>query len=97
MKAFCAAASLFLPVLVFAQLDTVWLRSFDGGGCQEDMFSDVFVDDSGNVYIAGTAWTSGSGTDIVVEKLSAEGAVVFSARYDGRAHLDDSAAAMAVV
>jgi len=96
MKAFCAAASLFLPVLVFAQLDTVWLRSFDGGGCQEDMFSDVFVDDSGNVYIAGTAWTSGSGTDIVVEKLSAEGAVVFSARYDGRAHLDDSAAAMAV-
>lgn len=98
MKAFCLIAGLFLlmPMLAFAQLDTAWLRSIDGGGRNEDIFSDMFVDDSGNVYVTGMIITSGIQSDIFVRKFSRDGAVLWSAVYDGRAHEDDSASALVV-
>ncbi|MGQ9707630.1 MAG: SBBP repeat-containing protein [bacterium] len=97
MKASFILAFLFflLPLAAFAQLDSAWLRSVDGAGL-EDIFSDMVVDASGNVYITGMTWTSDLQTDILVRKFSPDGAVVWSASYDGAAHNEDSASAMVV-
>jgi len=87
---------LLVPVLALAQLDTVWLRTVDGGPGTEDIFSDLFVDDSGYIYITGTTGTTSLTTDIFVGKYRADGTVVWTTTYNGRANQDDSAAAVVV-
>ncbi len=98
MKAFCLLTAFFLlmPEVVFGQLDTAWLRSIDGGTRNEDIFSDMYVDDSGNVYVTGMIITSGNYGDIFVQKFSPDGVVLWNTVYDGRAHEDDSASALVV-
>ncbi len=86
---------LVFPLLALAQLDTVWLRQFNGGAVGENIFSDMFVDRDGNVYVTGMANT-GSAGDIFVAKYDADGNVLWTATYGGRANQDDSASALVV-
>lgn len=89
--------TLAVPALVFAQLDTVWLRQYDGGRRDEDQFSDMYVDSVGNVYVCGTGYTGQTSMwDILVRKYGPNGESLWTAIYDGPWHRDDSAAAMAV-
>jgi len=89
-----------LTVLLFgttsAQLDTAWLRQFDGTARGEEIFSDMVVDRVGNVYVTGVIGTIAQTADIVVQKYDSTGHLVWTATYDGRAHQDDSAAALVV-
>ncbi|MCX7733040.1 MAG: T9SS type A sorting domain-containing protein [candidate division WOR-3 bacterium] len=85
-----------LPALAVAQLDTLWLRTIDGGPGLEDVFSDMVVDDSGFVYITGATATASLTTDIFVRKYRPDGTVVWTATYNGRANQDDSASALVV-
>ncbi|MEO0081342.1 MAG: T9SS type A sorting domain-containing protein [candidate division WOR-3 bacterium] len=85
-----------LTGLASGQLDTVWFRRWDGGMSNEDWVSDMTVDATGNIYLAGSAITTSSGTDIVVQKYSPTGTRLWSAVYNGSANLDDSAAALVV-
>lgn len=97
MKGFCWAS--FLVVVAgtaFAQLDTTWLRRFNGTASDEEIFSDMFVDASGNVYVAGVTVTTPPTSDILVQKYDSTGQLLWSVTYDGRAHQDDSAAALVV-
>ncbi|MGB9742454.1 MAG: SBBP repeat-containing protein [candidate division WOR-3 bacterium] len=87
---------LLLPAIARAQLDTSWLRTIDGGTGQEDVFSDIYVDHSGNVYITGMTTTTALTTDIFVRKYRPDGSVVWTATYNGRANQDDSASAIVV-
>ncbi|MEO0079547.1 MAG: hypothetical protein ABIK44_02570, partial [candidate division WOR-3 bacterium] len=81
--------------LGFAQLDTTWLRRFDGGRANEDWVSDMFVDNAGYVYVAGSVVLD-SFWDIVVQKYTPDGNRLWSVNYDGSGHNDDSAAALTV-
>lgn len=97
MKGLCRV--LFLVVVsgsAFAQLDTTWLRRFNGSANDEEMFSDMFVDGAGNVCVTGVAVTNPPAGDILVQKYDSTGELLWSATYDGRAHQDDSAAALVV-
>ncbi|MGQ9678287.1 MAG: hypothetical protein ACUVUD_03290 [bacterium] len=80
----------------FAQLDTTWLRQFDGLGSGEEIFSDLVVDNAGNAYVAGVTVTTPTTDDILVQKYSSTGDLLWSVTYDGLAHQDDSAAALVV-
>lgn len=89
-----ATVSLFGTAI--AQLDTVWLRQFDGVGNNEEIFSDMVADNAGNVYVTGVTVTTPPTSDIIVQKYDSAGQLIWSTTYDGRAHQDDSAAALVV-
>jgi uncharacterized delta-60 repeat protein len=96
MNRFCLPLLILLPAIALAQLDTVWLRTVDGGPGLEDVFSDLYVDDSGYIYITGTTATISLATDIFVRKYRPDGSIVWTATYNGRANQDDSASAVVV-
>ncbi|NPV13724.1 T9SS type A sorting domain-containing protein [candidate division WOR-3 bacterium] len=99
MKFFSAVLFLLTVLLLgtaSAQLDTAWLRQFDGTARGEEIFSDMVIDRMGNVYVTGVMSTISQTADIIVQKYDSTGQLVWSATYDGRAHQDDSAAALVV-
>ena len=74
----------------------IWRRTFDGPLWTDEAVA-VALDASGNAIVVGNVTTSSAGTDIQVLKYSgAGGALLWSHRYDGAAHWDDSAKAVAV-
>ena len=73
----------------------IWRRTFDGPLWTDEAIA-VAVDGSGNAIVVGNVATGSAGTDIQVLKYSgAGGALLWSHRYDGTAHGDDSAKAVA--
>lgn len=73
---------------------TSWTARYEGVGRDEPVA--LAVDDSANVYVTGSSeWGSG-GTDILTFKYSASGTLAWMRRYDGPAHSDDYAQALAV-
>jgi uncharacterized delta-60 repeat protein len=92
------AALLFAaaPTIVFAQLDTAWLRQYDGGEADEDWMSGMAVDRLGNVFTCGTGYTGNLSTDIILQKWTAAGALEWTVVHSGDQGGDDSAAALVV-
>jgi len=84
------------PVPCFAQVDTAWVRRYNGPGNSHDEAKDIVVDGSGNVYVTG--WSSGSGTsaDYATIKYYPNGDIAWARRYNGPADGDDGAIAIAV-
>jgi hypothetical protein len=75
----------------------VWSRTFDGPAGLNDEAVAVAVDGSGNAIVVGNVSTASAGTDIQVLKYSGTGGtLLWSHRYDGPAHWDDSAKAVAL-
>ena len=84
------------PAVAVAQLDTMFVRLYDGGQSDEDWVSDMAVDSAGNVYLCGTSITGSEYSDIVVVKYSQQGDSLWAAVYQGSGEDEDSAAALAV-
>lgn len=62
-------ASIFPSTLSFAQsVDTAWIRRYNGPGDSLDVAWAMAVDNSGNVYVTGESWGSGTGSDYTTIK-----------------------------
>jgi len=59
----------------------VWVRRYDGPGHGDDMATALALDGSGNVYVTGGSYYSGSDYDYVTVKYSPKGRLLWARRY----------------
>src|SRR3990172_5721295 len=81
---------------LFAQVDTAWVRRYNGPGNAGDNASALAVDGSGNVYVTGRSVGSGTGYDYATIKYSPSGDTLWVRRYSGPGIGYDVALALAV-
>ena len=75
----------------------LWATVIDGPAGDQDLLSDLAIDDQGDVYVTGRASTQRSGSDYFTVKLrGSDGAVEWSVNSDGGARSIDQANAIAV-
>jgi len=87
--------SLFsLPV--FAQVDTAWVRRYNGPGNSTDRARALVVDASGNLYVTGYTMTAAAGYDYLTIKYSSGGDQLWARTYNGPANGNDLAYAIAL-
>ncbi len=85
-----------LPTLLYAQVDTAWVRTYNGPGNNTDNASAIAVDRTGNVYVTGPSYGSGTDYDYTTIKYNSLGDSVWVRRYNGPGNGDDHVYAMAL-
>ncbi len=73
-----------------------WAARYNGPGNSVDVSSAIVVDVSGNVYVTGSSYGSGTGSDYATVKYDSAGDTVWVARYNGPGGSYDAASALAV-
>lgn len=86
----------YLTIKYNSSGDTVWTRKYDGTASYYDRGVAVAVDKSGNVYVTGSSYGSGTEYDYGVVKYDSSGGEVWVKRYDGPKNLGDEAYSIAV-
>ncbi|KPL02784.1 MAG: hypothetical protein AMJ90_04845 [candidate division Zixibacteria bacterium SM23_73_2] len=61
----------------------IWVKSYDGPGNYEDNAKAIAVDDSGNVFVTGISYGSGTNYDYATIKYYPDGDTAWVRRYDG--------------
>jgi hypothetical protein len=82
--------------VVAGDVDTVWVRRYDGPASSYDYAKALAVDGFGNVYVTGSSVASGTGLDYATIKYYPDGDTAWVRRYNGLAGLADEATAIAV-
>jgi len=70
---FMATSIICLPISLSGQIDTVWVRRFNGSGDSTDICHALAVDNQGNVYVTGESWAFGSFEDYTTIKYDSSG------------------------
>jgi uncharacterized delta-60 repeat protein len=85
-----------LLTTTYAQVDTAWVRSYNGSGNSGEIAYAIVVDNSGNVYVTGQSWGSVTLEDYATIKYNSLGVEQWVARYNGPGNSWDYASAIAV-
>jgi uncharacterized delta-60 repeat protein len=93
---FVTALCSLLPALLYSQVNTVWVRGYNGPGNYDDSGKAIAVDSSGNVYITGPSYGSGSNYDYVTIKYNSNGDTVWVRRYNGPGDSTDYTTSLAI-
>lgn len=97
---FIPAISVVLLLLwilpTFGQVDTAWVRRYNGPGHGSDGAGPIAVDHSGNVYVTGHSVGSETGADYATIKYYPNGDTAWVRRYNGPGDEDDFACAITV-
>jgi uncharacterized delta-60 repeat protein len=92
--AFAIALCSFLPAFLYAQVDTAWVRRYNGPGNSNDYAYAIAVDGQGNVYVTGTSTGSGTNFDYATIKYNSAGIEQWIQRYNGPGNNEDWAFAI---
>ena len=76
--------------------DTAWVRRYNGPASTSDFARAIAVDNSGNVYVTGLSYGSGTGEDYCTIKYKPNGDTAWVRRYNGPGNAGDDAHAIAV-
>src|SRR6266851_3743736 len=74
----------------------LWVSRYDGPAHRDDVGSALVLDSESNVYVTGWSYGIGTELDYATVKYDGDGNEVWVTRYDGPAHQNDSARAMAI-
>jgi len=85
-----------LATFSFAQVDTAWVRRYNGPGNNFDNAYAIAVDDAGNVYVTGRSYVAGTDFDYATIMYNSAGEILWVRRYNGSANGWDEAHAIAV-
>ena len=88
--------ALVLGMLAVSAWGQSWVARYNGPANDEDLACGIGCDDSGRVFVTGTSWNSGTGNDILTIAYGQSGESLWAQRYDGSAHSEDPARAIAV-
>jgi len=86
----------FLTLPLFAQVDTAWVRRYDGPGDNWDAAVAMAVDGSGNIYVTGGSIGNGTSFDYATIKYYPDGDTAWVRRYNGPGNNVDYPLAIAV-
>jgi len=80
---------------LFAQVNTAWVRRYNGSGNGYDGTFDygpcMTIDNSGNIYVTGTSNVTGEGPNYILIKYDANGNQLWTSSYNGPANGQDAA------
>jgi hypothetical protein len=93
---FVIALCSLLPAFLSAQVDTAWVRRYNGPGNSDDQASSLAIDGQGNVYVTGYSYGSSGGNDYATIKYNTNGIQQWVARYNGPGNGTEFANAIAV-
>src|SRR5262252_8382532 len=88
--------SLMLCGGLTAQVSRAFVNRYNGPGNAEDEALAMKMDADGNIYVTGRSAGDGTGIDFFTIKYSPDGKELWSRRYDGPAHGEDIARALAI-
>jgi len=86
----------YATIKYYANGDTAWVRRYNGPENSNDDGTAIAVDDSGNVYVTGYSFGSGTDYDYATIKYYANGDTAWVRRYNGPRDSTDWAYAIAV-
>ena len=91
-KVFILAIGFILPIQISAQIQQ-WVARYTGNG---NAAKAIALDSSGNVYVTGFSYGSGTGDDYATIKYNTSGDTMWIRRYNGLGNGDDAARAIAL-
>ncbi len=74
----------------------LWIKRYDGPTNNHDIAWDIAVDGSGNVYVTGYSWSSGTNYDYTTIKYDTNGNELWVQGYNGSGNSEDNAYAITV-
>jgi hypothetical protein len=72
----------YVPVFLFAQVDTAWVRRYDGPNSSNDQANALAIDNAGNLYTTGRSYGI-TGSDYATIKYLPNGDTAWVRRYNG--------------
>ena len=85
-----------LPLAALSQVDTAWIRYYDGPGHGIDVAQAIAIDASGNVYVTGESMDATGRYDYATVAYSPTGDTLWVRRFNGAADNEDYAKRVAV-
>jgi len=85
-----------LTISIYSQVQQDWVQRYNGPVDSTDGASSIAVDGSGNVYVTGRSYGSGTSWDYATIKYNSSGVQQWVQRYNGPGNGDDGAYSIAV-